>query len=71
MPKTKYKFTTSMNLDVLVEKRLRERSRKTGASLSKLVEFALVEYLGMQEEFEAALEQREETRKRKIKVEEK
>lgn len=59
MPKGKYKFTTSMNLDWLVEKRLRERSRKTGASLSKLVEFALVEYLGIQDEFNTELDRRE------------
>lgn len=58
MSKFKYKFTTSINLDVLVEKRLRERSRKTGASLSKLVEFALVEYLGMKEEFDTELNRR-------------
>ena len=65
MPKIKHRFTTSMNLDRLVEKRLRERSRKTGASLSRLVEFALVEYLGMQEEFNAELDKRDAAVKRR------
>ena len=57
MPKAK--FTTSFALKPLIEAKLRERSRKTGASLSKLVEFALVDYLGIREEYEAELDRKE------------
>ena len=49
-----------MNLDLFVEKRLRAKSRATGVSLSKLVEFALIDYLEIKEEFNAELDRRDE-----------